>query len=122
MRTAVKFAPLRLIWAAPLLLIAACYSQADQSTVTNSVIDNTVGTASDEMTNIDATIGSAANMAADVPAGASSDSTDGAAAGGDAGSGDAAQRDTTPVKKPAPKPTPKAKAPKLDSAPGDLTN
>lgn len=109
MRTALKLA-----FVTPLLLIGACHSQSDQSTITNSVIDNTLGTASDEMTNIDATTGSAANMAADVPAGA----TDSAPAGADAGSGDAAQQDATPAPKAAHHAKP-AKAPKLG---GDTGN
>jgi hypothetical protein len=50
-----------------LFLLAACQNKtaADES-VTNMVVDNTVGTASDAMTDVDATTGSAANMAADV--------------------------------------------------------
>ena len=123
MRIAVTFVPARLLLASPLLLIAACHSQSDQTSITNSVIDNTVGTASDEMTNIDATTGSAANMAADVPAGtnAGGGSTDNSPTGADAGSGDAAQHDATPAAKPThhPKAAPaKPDAPKLDSNPG----
>ena len=48
------------------LALFACHSATDQSTVTNSVLDNTVGTASDAMTNVDAVTGSAANLPADV--------------------------------------------------------
>lgn len=104
----------KLAFVTPLLLIGACHSQSDQSTITNSVIDNTVGTASDEMTNIDATTGSAANMAADVPAG----TADSAPTGGDAGSGDAAQQDAAPAAKPVHHPKPDT-APKVDTKVGN---
>jgi hypothetical protein len=46
--------------------LGACHSTASGDSVTNIVVDNTVGTASDAMTNVDATTGSAMNMAPDV--------------------------------------------------------
>ena len=52
------------------LMLSACHSGSSTSTITNVVVDNTAGTASDAMTNIDATVGSAAAMPADVNAGA----------------------------------------------------
>jgi len=49
------------------LLLCGCHSSSTAGdSVTNMVVDNTVGTASDAMTNVDATTGSAMNMAADV--------------------------------------------------------
>lgn len=49
------------------LLVSGCHSSSTAGdSVTNMVVDNTVGTASDAMTNVDATTGSATNMAADV--------------------------------------------------------
>jgi len=107
---------------APLLLIGACHQQADTSGVTNSVIDNTVGTASDAMTNVDATIGSAANMAADVPAAGGDDGADNTPAGGDAGSGENEKPAAAPKPKPVHHTKPavaKPAAPKLDSDPGN---
>ncbi|MBU6206973.1 MAG: hypothetical protein KGQ42_04740 [Alphaproteobacteria bacterium] len=60
-------APLPLMAAsAALLLLGACHGRQSGDTVVNTTIDNTVGTASDEMTNIDAATGSSTNMAADV--------------------------------------------------------
>lgn len=116
---------------APVLLVSACHSNTDTSAISNSVVDNTVGTASDEMTNIDATTGSAANMAADVAPGAqsggdTSDSGDDSTpTGADAGSGGAtphasmAAPKNTHAATTAPKPT---TTPKLDSNPGDTGN
>ena len=53
------------------LALAACHSGSGTGdVVVNSSTDNTVGTASDEMTNIDAAQGISTNMAADVGNGA----------------------------------------------------
>ncbi len=61
-----KFFPL-IVLLATSVLFASCHSSSSVGdSVTNMVIDNTVGTASDSMTNVDATIGAAANMTADV--------------------------------------------------------
>lgn len=48
------------------LALAACKQATDSEAVTNLMIDNTVGTASDRMTDVDAATGAATNMAPDV--------------------------------------------------------
>ncbi len=66
------------------LALAGCKAQDDSSSVTNMVIDNTVGTASDKMTDVDATTGSAANMSADVGSNTQPDASNNSTDSGDA--------------------------------------
>ena len=83
-----------------LFALAACHNTAaTDDSVTNVVIDNTVGTASDAMTDVDATVGAAANMAADV---------------GDSAASNTATAQSDADAEPA-KPAKRAKATKSDS-------
>lgn len=81
--------PLLPLIAVALSALTACHSAgAGGEGVTNVAADPTMGTASDSMTNIDATVGSAANMAADVPVSGNAVASDDSA---DAGKGKSKQ-------------------------------